>query len=502
MSNIAVDMKKITKAFPGVVALDNVDFNAMRGEVHGLVGENGAGKSTLIKILCGAYIKDKGDIYIGDQKVDITSPSNARQLGISVIHQELNLVPYFDAVSNIWVGREDEFNGILIQRKKMLSATNKILNRLGVSIPIDVPVMRLSVAQQQIVAIARALSEKATIMVMDEPTARLAAHEIEQLLQLVDQLKLQGITIIYISHRLEEVFRIADRITILKEGHQEGTVSTQDASIEEVIYMMVGQNIKERYYKVSTDLGRILLSVEGISDGNLLKDVSLQLRAGEILGIVGAVGSGRTELVRTIFGANPIKKGSITLNNKPLLAKRPADSIDRGIALVPEDRRNQGLILHMEVGENISLPALRRWSKWGFLQSSRERRATKKLAEEVDIRMVSIRQRVRYLSGGNQQKVVLAKWLGNESIIFLLDEPTIGIDIGAKVEIYRLISKLVLEGAGVIFVSSEIPEVLGIADRILAMHEGKVVASFDRSEATEQIILSTILAGELNSRTD
>jgi ribose transport system ATP-binding protein len=497
MDNLAFEMCDITKVFPGVVALNSVDFNAQQGEIHALVGENGAGKSTLIKILSGVYSRDSGDIRIDGESVEISTPQDARRLGVSTIYQELNLVPFLDATTNMWVGREDDLNGMFLNRTRMRAESEKIIERLEVDLPLDVPVKHLSVVQQQMVSIARALAEEASILVMDEPTARLAAHEIERLFEMARRLTQHGVTIVYISHRLEEIFELADRITVLKDGHVQGTVDINEATPSQVVRMMVGQGLDERYYKVPIQLGADVLVCENLSDGEKLHNISFTVRSGEILAVVGPVGSGRTELMKAIFGANRIVQGDLTLEGEGFRPDRPSEAISQGVALVPEDRRGEGLIMHMDIAENITLPTLDRWSPLGFLQPSRERRIALDLAQKVDIRMASIRQRVRYLSGGNQQKVVVARWLGKESKVFLLDEPTAGIDVGAKVEIYKLVSELAAEGSAVIFVSSEIPEVLAIADRILVMRGGRIVAEFTHAEATEERILTAILAGEV-----
>lgn len=502
MDKLALEMNQITKFFPGVLALNAVDFSAYRGEVHALVGENGAGKSTLIKILSGIYKKDSGEIKIGGEVVEIASPKDARLKGVSTIHQELNLVPFLTATENMWVGREDILKNPFISRKKMQAEAQRVVDRLKIDLPLNIPVKHLSVAQQQMVAIARTLAEDAQILVMDEPTARLAAHEIERLFEIIRRLVSQGVTVIYISHRLDEIFKLANRITVLKDGCLQGTFDVQDVKPPQLVRMMVGQGVEDRYHKVNVEKGGDLLICEGIADGKKLKDVSLKLRAGEILGVVGPVGSGRTELVKALYGANRVTSGSLVLEGERFTPRKPADAIERGVALIPEDRRGEGLIMHMDVSENITLPNIRRLSPWGFLRKKRERKIGEEIAHQVDIRMSSTRQRVRYLSGGNQQKVVVAKWLGKKSKVFLLDEPTAGIDVGAKAEIYQLVSNLVAGGAGVIFISSEIPEVLGIADRILVMRSGRVVAEFDRSEATEEKILTVVLAGNVNVETD
>jgi len=498
MTDNLLELTNITKTFPGVKALNAVNFSARRGEIHALIGENGAGKSTLIKIISGIYNKDSGDIRINGEKIEISSPKEARQNGISTIHQELNLVPFLTVLENFWVGREDDFTKMFLNKQKMRSQTETIFKRLEINIPLDVPVKKLSVANQQMVSIARAISEEAKILIMDEPTARLTADEINILFSTIKKLAEQGVTIIYISHRLEEIFQLAHRITILKDGEVQGTIPIKEATVSNIVNMMVGQNYENRFKKVQIDPGDKVLECIDLCDKTKLKNVSFSVRSGEIVGVVGPVGSGRTELVKAIFGDNPIHSGKIIVDGKVVHPKNPASAIKNGIALIPEDRRGEGLIMHMDVAENVTLPTFAQWSPLGFLRRRLDHKIAKEIAKKVDIRMASITQRVRYLSGGNQQKVVVSKWLVKKSRLFLMDEPTAGIDVGAKAEIYNLVSNLVSEGAGVIFISSEIPEVVNISDRILVMRSGTIVKQFDRSEASEEKILNVILGGEIS----
>lgn len=498
IDNNFLELTNITKTFPGVKALNSVNFSARKGEIHALIGENGAGKSTLIKIISGIYNKDSGDIRINGEKIEISSPKEARLKGISTIHQELNLVPFLSAVENFWVGREEDIVRLFLNKQKMRSETEKIFKRLQINIPVDTPVKKLSVANQQMVSIARAISENAKILIMDEPTARLTADEIKILFTIIKRLAEQDVTIIYISHRLEEIFQLAHRITVLKDGEVQGTISIKDATISSIVNMMVGQTLENRFHKAQIEPGEIILECIDLCDRTKLKNVSFFVRSGEIVGIVGPVGSGRTELVKAIFGDNPILSGKILVEGKSVHPKSPANAIKNGIALIPEDRRGEGLIMHMDIAENITLPTFAQWSPLGFLRRRKDRKIAYEIAQKVDIRMSSITQRVRYLSGGNQQKVVVAKWLVKKSKLFLMDEPTAGIDVGAKAEIYKLVSNLVSEGAAVIFISSEILEVINISDRILVMRSGTVIKQFDRSEASEEKILGVILGGEIS----
>lgn len=497
MNNIALELQEITKKFPGVVALNSVNFSVKQGEIHALVGENGAGKSTLIKIISGVYKKDSGTIKIHGDQVEINSVKEARDVGISTIHQELNLVPFLNSVDNFWVGREDQFKGLLLSEKKMRSEAARIFKNLQIKIPLDIPVKKLSVADQQMVSIARALSENAKILIMDEPTARLTADEIKNLFRMIRKLADNGVSIIYISHRLEEIFEIAQRVTVLKDGVIQGTLTIEEATTNKIINMMVGLTSEDRFQKKTVKTGKIILNCEDVYDQEKLKGVSFSVKSGEIVGIVGPVGSGRTELVKAIFGDHPTTRGKIYMEGKQITAKSPADAIKKGIALVPEDRRGEGLIMHMDIADNITLPSFTQWSKLGFLRRRIDRKNANEIAGLVDIRMTGLTQRVRYLSGGNQQKVVVGKWLMKKSTLFLLDEPTAGIDVGAKMEIYKLVTDLVSRGAAVIFISSEIPEVLSIADRILILRSGTIVKEFDRAEATEEKVLNYMIGGEI-----
>jgi ribose transport system ATP-binding protein len=494
-----LEMTKLSKTFPGVIALDSVDFDVRKGEIHALVGENGAGKSTLVKILSGVYTKNSGEIKLNNDLVDISTPLDASKLGISTIYQELNLVPFLDSIQNIWAGREEKFSKIFLDRKNMINETKKLMDLLSVEIPLTEPVKNLPVAQQQMVAIARAISEDTRILVMDEPTARLAAKEIDNLFSLIKRLSKQGIAVVYISHRLEEIFNLANRITVLKNGKLQGTFEVNDIKMSHVVNLMVGEELKEEYHKQSLGAGDELLVCSNISDKNILRNISFTLRKGEILGIVGPVGSGRSELLKAIFGENPLEGGTIKLNDIHFSPKNPSQAINKGIALVPEDRRGEGLIMHMNIVENITLPTFKQWSPFGFIRPRKERNVANEKAQQLDIRMSGITQVVRYLSGGNQQKVVLGKWLVKKSNVFLLDEPTAGIDVGAKNEIYKLVAELAENGAGVIYVTSEVPEIMRIADRILVMRSGQIIKELTREEATEEKILTYVLSGEIGS---
>jgi ribose transport system ATP-binding protein len=488
-------MEGISKAFPGVQALDRVDFEAYSGEVMALVGENGAGKSTLMKILSGAYMKDTGRIYIDGKRVEIQNPYHAQLLGISTIYQELNVTPNQTVAQNIFLGREIKRKGILgklgfVDKKEMERRAKELLNRVGANIDPRELVKNLSVAQRQMVEIAKALSLEAKIIIMDEPTSALGPEEVEKLFEIIRQLKEQGIAIIFISHRLEEVFKIADRITILRDGKLVGVMSKDEATFDKVIYLMVNRPLGDMFKKEEVSKGKLILEVKNLRSA-IIKDVSFSLYEGEILGIAGLVGSGRTELVRLIFGADPKISGEIYLNGEKVEIKSPEDAVKHGIGLVPEDRQNQGLILKMSVRENIGVTIIRKILKFlGFIDKNKLTEIAENFVKRLNIKTPSIFEKVLYLSGGNQQKVVLAKWLASNPKILILDEPTRGIDVGAKAEIHAIMSQLAKIGIGIIMISSEIPELLAMSDRILVMSEGKVVVELPRSEATQEKIMA------------
>lgn len=492
-----LEMRGIKKTYPGVTALDGVDFSVLPGEVHALVGENGAGKSTLMKILAGADTRDSGTVRINGSEVQITSPQEAMRLGISIIYQEFNLVPYMNAAENIFLGREPvgAIPG-LIDFRKMYADAERIIKELGVKLDVRVPVSQLSVAQQQMVEIAKATSRNARIIAMDEPSATLTEHELENLFNLIRRLKSEGVSIIYISHRLEEIFQIADRVTVLRDGRLVATKNVAETDRGDIIRMMVGRELKDKIPKVAVDRGDVVLAVKNLNRAGVLKNINLEVRRREILGLAGLVGAGRTEVARAIFGADPIDSGMIILEGKPVTIRSPRDAIRLGIGLVTEDRKALGLILGMAVRENISLANLGVLARLGFISRKKEREVANRYVEDLMIKTPSIEQAVRNLSGGNQQKVVLAKWLFTQSKVLIFDEPTRGIDVGAKTEIYQLMNKLAENGAAIIMISSELPEILGMSDRILVMHEGEIAGELSREEATQEKIMHLATGGE------
>lgn len=492
----ALEMRTITKTYPGVRALDGVDFSVRPGEVHALVGENGAGKSTLMKILAGAQPKDSGEIFIDGRPAQIDSPQSAMALGISIIYQEFNLVKYMSAAENIFLGREPK--GRLpgfVDFGRMYKDAQEVIDQLGVPLSVRTPVSRLSIAQQQMVEIAKATSRKSQIIAMDEPSATLTEHELDSLFSLIRQLKEQGVSIIYISHRLEEIFEIADRVTVLRDGNLVGTVDVTDTNREEIIKMMVGRELKDKIPKKEVPIGEPALTVTGLNRAGVLHDISFAVRQGEILGLAGLVGAGRSEVARAIFGANPIDSGEIRLNGNRVEIRSPRDAINLGIGLVTEDRKTLGLIMGMALRENVSMANLGVLSRLGFINRGKERAAASRYVTDLMIKTPSVEQQVQNLSGGNQQKVVLAKWLFTQSKVLIFDEPTRGIDVGAKTEIYNLMNRLAENGAAIIMISSELPEVLGMSDRILVMHEGRVAGELSREEATQEAIMHLATGG-------
>jgi ribose transport system ATP-binding protein len=490
-------MRHISKQYPGVRALDDVSLTVRKGEVHALLGENGAGKSTLMKILAGAQPRDGGDILINGQPVTIDSPQKAMELGISIIYQEFNLVPYLSAGENIFLGREPRaaLPGF-VDFKTLYSEAQKVIDRLGVRLDARTPVNRLSVAQQQMVEIAKATSRKSQIIVMDEPSATLTEHELQSLFALIRQLKAEGVSLVYISHRLEEVFEVCDRATILRDGHWIATEDVKDLNRETIIRLMVGRELKEAIPKVSVEPGPPALAVKHLNRAGVLHDLSFTVRKGEILGIAGLVGAGRTETARALFGADPIDSGTIELFGEPVKIRSPQDAIRHGIGLVTEDRKQQGLVLGMAVRENNTLAHLDALSTLGFIRRREERQVAEKYRADLGIKTPTIEQTVQNLSGGNQQKLVLAKWLFTGSKVLIFDEPTRGIDVGAKSEIYKLMNELAAQGVAIIMISSELPEVLGMSDRILVMHEGRIAGELSRAEATQEKIMHLATGGE------
>lgn len=482
-------MEHISKSFPGVRALNDVTLQVRAGEVHALVGENGAGKSTLMKILSGALPKDSGKIVFDGREASIQHPGDALALGIAMIFQELNLVPYLDVGQNIFLGREPTRRGDRIDWPALYDRARQRLEMIGIDIDPRAKVGDLSIAQQQMVEIGKALSRQSRLIVMDEPTSSLTEHETDRLFELIRSLKSQGVTIIYISHRLEEIFAIVDRVTVLRDGQWVGTRDIGQVNQTALVQMMVGRDIAEVFAKEAAARRNVVLEVKNLSSANFLHDINLQLYRGEILGIAGLVGSGRTTLARTLFGAEKIDRGEIRLDGQAVTISSPQAAIRQGIGLVPEDRKDQALFLNMAVSDNIVMSDWPELSRLGVINFNRVRSVAQTAVKKLDIRTPSLRQRARNLSGGNQQKTAIARWLTLQPRVLILDEPTRGIDVGAKAEIHALMSQLAKQGMGIVMISSELPEILGVSDRIMVMHEGSMTAEFTRGEATQEAIM-------------
>ena len=488
-------MQGITKDFPGVRALEEVTLEVMPGEVLALVGENGAGKSTLMKILSGALPLEAGEIFLAGQPVQIGSPQRAQELGISMIYQEFNLVPYLGVAENIYLGREPLRARCFVDWRRLYADAARVLDRLGVQIGLGEPVGHLSVAQQQLVEIAKALSANAQLIVMDEPSATLTEHELMRLFTLIRGLRDEGVSIIYISHRLEEVFEIADRVSVLRDGRLIGTRPVSELTRGDIIHMMVGRELARDKPRQRPEIGEEVLRVKGLGGGPV-HGVSLCVHRGEIVALTGLVGSGRTEVARLIFGADPRRAGEILVAGQPVDIRSPRAAIRHGLGFVTEDRKAQGLVLALTVRENVTLANLDLLTAWGFIKRQLEREQVASSIDSLHIRTPSMEQLVHNLSGGNQQKVVLAKWLFTQSRVLLFDEPTRGIDVGAKAEIYQLMNALTRDGVGILMITSELPEALGMSDRILVMHEGRLVAELAGEQATQEQIMRFATGGQ------
>ena len=487
-------MRRIDKSFPGVRALKNVSMKLRGGEVLGLVGENGAGKSTLIKILGGAHRPDAGEILIEGRPVYIPSPTAAQQAGISIIYQEFNLIPDLTVRENIFLGREKTRMGF-VKAAREHKDTLQLFDKIGININPNACCRELTIAQQQTVEIAKALSVNAKIIVMDEPTATLTVRETGRLFTVIRDLKSQGFGIIYISHRFDEVFEVADRVMVLRDGEHVGTEDINDITREKLIEMTVGRPIESEFPKRSTRPGHVRLRVEGLCRGKAVDNVSFSVRAGEILGFAGLIGAGRTETMRLIFGADKPDSGRIFIEGRETKIRSPKDAIGNRICLLTEDRKGHGLVLIHSCRENFGLPNLDRFGRGMFLDQRKERKAFSGFVESLRIKLSSHEQLIMNLSGGNQQKVVLAKWLERNADIMIFDEPTRGIDIGTKYEIYLLMNRLLAEGKAIIMISSELPEVLGMSDRIIVMHDGRIKGEItDTANATQEGILSMAMA--------
>lgn len=496
MSNYILEMENISKTFPGVKALDNVQMKVKSGEVHSLVGENGAGKSTLIKILAGVYQPDPGaKFFFEGKEVEIKKPLDATKMGIAIIYQDLSLFPNLTVAENIYIGHDtDKKSWNNIDWKKIYNVAEKALNELEVDIDPKVEVRQLPIAKQQLVEIARALAFQSKLIVMDEPTSALSASEIEKLYEIIDDLKSRGISIIFIGHKLDELFRVADRFTVLRDGKYIGTYEKEEIDEQKLIRLMVGRDVTYEKLRSSEKTGETILEVRNLSKKGNFKDITFELRKGEVLGITGLVGSGRSELAQAIFGINPPDSGTIILNGQEIKIKSPFRAVQHGISYVPENRQLQGLVQQQTVQRNISLPSLKRMlNKFKLIDRKREIELAEKYIHELDVRPPLPKLPASNLSGGNQQKVVIGKWLATNPKLIIFDEPTNGIDIGAKSEIHKLIRNLADEGIGVIVISSELPEVLAISDRIIVMRHGRISGILNADEADQEIIMNYAL---------
>lgn len=490
-----LQLQEITKTYPGVRALDGASLSVYPGEVHALMGENGAGKSTLIKILAGAVRADSGTVRLDGTVVEIGSPQKAMNLGVSIIYQELNLVPHLTVAENIFLGREPKIVAGWIDQRKMRRTAQKLMDGLGMEIDVRTLVGRLSVAQRQMVEIAKATSRKSRVIAMDEPSATLTDHELGKLMQLIRRLKEEQIGLIYISHRMDEVFEIADSMTVMRDGRTVGSGTIAEIKRDQVLRWMVGRDLDETYPKITSNRGRPMLEIKGLTRKGVLNNINLTVHAGEIVALAGLVGAGRTEIARCIFGADRFQAGEIKVDGMSFYPRSPSDAIRAGIGFVTEDRKEQGIILRMAVRENITLSALRRFSRLGFISRRKEAMESNASVARLRVRTPTVEQRVVNLSGGNQQKIVVAKWLLTSPRVLILDEPTRGIDVGAKREIYEIMNELTASGVAILMISSELPEVLGMADRIFVVRDGRIVGEKSRASATQENIVHLALAG-------
>lgn len=488
-------MNHISKSFPGVNALQDVSIYLDRGEVLALMGENGAGKSTLMNILSGNYSADSGEILIDGKAVNITSQAVAASYGISMVYQELNPLKYLTIADNIFLNREPVKCGCFLDKRESNINAQKLLDEFGVERSADTKMSNLSLAEMQMVEIIKAVSRNASIIIMDEPTSSLSNNEVDVLYKTVAKLKKDGISIIFISHRMDDVYAVADRVTVMRDSKVVGNRPIGEVRQKQLISLMVGRELSEMFPKLTFPLGETVFEVKNLSSKGVFEDVSFNVRKGEILGVSGLVGAGRSEIMQAIFGLRSYDSGEVAIEGKPIHCKHPSEAIDNGIAMVSEDRKTYGLVLCRSVNENVSLPNLSFYAKCGFLKKKEEKNNNDAVSSQVNVKMSGLDQKAEKLSGGNQQKVVLAKWLVQRPKVMILDEPTRGIDVGAKAEIHRLMSKLASEGMAIIMISSELPEILGMSDRVLVVANGKVAATLDREEATQEVIMSYSVGG-------
>lgn len=495
-----LEMRDITKRFPGVIALDSVSITVNQGEIMGLVGENGAGKSTLVKILTGVLEKDQGQIKVNGNQVAINNPQDARKNYISIIHQELNVISNLTIAENIFLGVEKRKKKVFVNTEEMDQATSLLLQRIGLDQKPDTLVSTLSIAQQQMVEVAKALSFDARLIVMDEPTSSLSQTEVKILLDIIRTLKKNGVSIIFISHRLDEVFEIADSVTVMRDGKMIAKLTGNDINETNIVSLMVGRTLGNLMVKEDVSIGDVVLKVSNLSDTNLVKNVSFFLRKGEILGFSGLVGSGRTEVMNALFGVSARTSGEIWVDGKLVYIRSPQQAVDNGIGYVTEDRKSSGLILGMSIKENVTIAHLKYLRKVLFIDKALEYQEVASCVDQLKIKTPSCEQKVKNLSGGNQQKVVIAKWLMTKPKILIMDEPTRGIDVGAKKEVHHLMTELTKLGIAIILISSEMPEVIDMSNRIVVMHEGRISGELSKEEATQESIMSMAIANNSGGR--
>ncbi|MFT9078450.1 sugar ABC transporter ATP-binding protein [Ethanoligenens sp.] len=500
MSEVLLEMKNVNKYFPGVHALKDVNFDLKSGEVHALLGENGAGKSTLIKVLGGIYNIDEGEIYIQGEKRCIDSVQAAKNLGICIIHQELVLVPYLTVAENIFLGREFSDRFRFLDKEKIFEEAQKLLEKYGMDVSPKALVASLTIAQQQMIEIIKSITDSTKILVMDEPTSSLSEKEVQSMFATIRSLQKRGVGIIYISHRMSELFEISDRISILRDGQYIGTRVTKETNEDELVNMMVGRNLCSYYTRTYHDTTEddIILKVEHLSHKGVFHDVNFSVRKGEILGFSGLVGAGRSEVMRCVFGIDQYDEGDIFINGKKVVIKNPNDAMAHGIALVPEDRKNEGLFLVESVRYNVSFRVMEQFIKGCTVNNKVESKIVDSYIKDLTIKTPSARQKVKNLSGGNQQKIVIAKWLATRPKVLILDEPTRGVDVVAKSEIYSIINELTAQGVAIIMVSSELPEIINMCDRVVIMSKGSVTGHLDKETLTQEKIMRCAIGGNVN----
>ncbi|MDZ8275003.1 sugar ABC transporter ATP-binding protein [Microbacterium aquimaris] len=492
----ALELSRVVKSFGAVVALRSGSIRLEKGSIHALIGENGAGKSTMVKIIAGLYRRDAGEFRLDGEPVDFTSTAQSKAAGIAVIYQEPTLFPDLSVTENIFMGRQPTNRVGRIDRKSMRTEAAEIFERLGVRIDPDRLTEGLSIADQQIIEIAKAISLDARVLIMDEPTAALSGVEVDRLFAVARSLRDEGRALVFISHRFDEVFDLCDTVTVMRDGAYVDTMSIDDTTVDELVRQMVGRDVTELFPKMPTEIGEDVLVVEGLTQKGVFHDISFTVRSGEIVGLAGLVGAGRSEVARAVFGVDPYESGSVTIEGAPLAKNNPRRAMAQGIALVPEDRRKQGLVLDQSVTRNITLAIRSRLAKWGLIWGGLENAAAQTWASRLEVKTAALDAETGTLSGGNQQKVVLGKWLATHPKVLIVDEPTRGIDVGTKSEVHRLISQLAGDGMAILMISSELPEVLGMADRVLVMREGHLTGEFARSEATPENVMYAATAEE------